>query len=236
LKEELEQLKTSKSIKAPLPQVETHKASVAHDIKNSYIQNLHMRSSMFYLWVISGILGYAHKIPFIGKLITLLSIWYGRTTIWKILIKVRKVFIAFNAAIGVYMVYKTVGFSTDNLFAAFAGMGHTYLEIFINSTKRLFHWFFELFDHKIVPNVPNTPPTSPPTWWPTQTPKTNQWIENYLNKPVNTDWFKSPFSININTSTPWYKDFSSWMWIAGILILVRLGTEIYLTGFGQVQS
>jgi hypothetical protein len=56
--------------------------AVGHDIKQSYIQNLHMRSSMFMLWVISGILGYAHKIPFIGKTIALLSLWYGRTTWW----------------------------------------------------------------------------------------------------------------------------------------------------------
>jgi hypothetical protein len=88
LKEELELLKSSKSTKVVKPIAETHKASaVGHDIKQSYIQNLHMRSSMFTLWLISGILAYAHKLPYIGRIITLLSIWYGRTTFWKILLK-----------------------------------------------------------------------------------------------------------------------------------------------------
>jgi hypothetical protein len=76
--------KSSPSKGAIKPNVETHKASVAHDIKNSYIQNLHMRSSMFMLWLLSWVIFYAHKIPFIGKITTFLSIWYGRTTVWKI--------------------------------------------------------------------------------------------------------------------------------------------------------
>jgi len=63
-------------------------------------------NSMFMLYLLSGILAYAHKIPFIGRMITLLSLWYGRTTWWKILVKLRKLFIIFNAVIGVIMVYK----------------------------------------------------------------------------------------------------------------------------------
>lgn len=109
LQGELDKLKISKtkSLKAkskvqPLPSghTETHKASVAHDIKNSYIQNLHMKSSMFMLWLVSSVLAYAHKIPYIKHIITALSIMYGRTTIWKVLINLRKGFIMFNAVIG----------------------------------------------------------------------------------------------------------------------------------------
>jgi hypothetical protein len=221
LQERLDVLTASKStpIKGVKPTVETHKSSVAHDIKNSYIQNLHMKSSMFMLWIISGILGYAHKIPFIGKIITLLSFWYGRTTIWKILVKVRKGFVAFNALIGVYMVYKSIGFGPDNILAGFVGMGHTYLEVFINFNKRLFNWIFDIFDYKVVPNVPNTPPTSPPSWWPTShpSPKAGQWAEDILNNPsfsLREIYTKGGVNLNINT-TPWYRDLTTWMWIAG---------------------
>ena len=55
LQEELEALKVanskSKNIKA---NKDTTKKSevVGHDIKNSYINNLHMKSSMFYLWIL----------------------------------------------------------------------------------------------------------------------------------------------------------------------------------------
>ena len=91
------------------------------------------------LWLFTAVLSYAHKIPYIKYIISTLSIMYGRTTIWKVLIKIRKGFIIFNAIIGVYMVFKTVGFSYDNILAGFVGMGHSYLEIFTNFTKKLFH-------------------------------------------------------------------------------------------------
>jgi len=175
---------------------------------------------MFMLYLLSGILAYAHKIPFIGRMITLLSLWYGRTTWWKILVKLRKLFIIFNAVIGVIMVYKTVGFSGDNLVAGFAGMGHTYFEILANFTKRLFNWFVELFDHKIIPNVPDNNP-KPHFWsprgidysWYNKLPK----LENIPN-----DFVKNPF-INVTATPvvdPWYKSLNTWLWIGGILCSV----------------
>jgi len=201
---------------------------------------------MFYLWIISGILGYAHKIPFFGKLITLLSLWYGRTTWWKILLKVRKMFILFNAAIGVYMVYKTIGFGTDNLIAGFTAMGHTYLEIFMNTTKRLFYWFVELFDHKVVPNVPNNPPSTrwpftintpeSPNLWPLSQTKPNESvIDNILNTPKSLREIYAKdglFNININT-TPWYKDLSTWLWIGTIVggAVLTVGTGVFIYKF-----
>jgi hypothetical protein len=180
-----------------------------------------MKSSMFTLWLITGVLSYAHKIPYIGRIITLLSLWYGRTTWWKLLLKLRRMFVTFNAIIGVYMVFKLTGFSTDNLLAGFAGMGQTYIEILMNFSKRLFHWFFELFDHKVVPNFPGEgKPLTPKNWLPGQIPslKTNQWIEQYLNKPISKEWFNSPFGLNLNP-TPWYKDLSTWLWIGGAITM-----------------
>ena len=41
------------------------------------------------LFIISSILSYGHKIPIIGKLINKLSTWYGKTTIWMLLIYFR---------------------------------------------------------------------------------------------------------------------------------------------------
>ena len=114
-------------------------------------------NSMLVLYIISGLIAYAHKIPLIGRLITLASLYYGKTTIWKILVKIRKAFIIFNAALGVYMVFHTVGFSTDNILAGITAMGHEYLQLLFNFTHRIFNWFVEIFDHKIVPNVPNEP-------------------------------------------------------------------------------
>ena len=236
---ELEKIQLSKSVKSTSkakvqPVTETHRSSVAHDIKNSYIQNLHMKSSMFMLWVVSTVLSYAHKIPYIKGLITALSVMYGRTTIWKILVKVRKVFIIFNAAIGVFMVYKTVGFGYENVLAGFAGMGHSYLEIFTNFTKRLFHWFVELFDHKIIPNIPgdNTSGVSKSLWSNGQIPKeafnpqypSSGYLEDSLRRSYN-----SLLNIQVEPAyTPWYKDYSTWFWIIGGVCVVYLGYKFII--------
>lgn len=194
-----------------------------------------MKSSMFTLWLITGILSYAHKIPYIGRIIALFSFWYGRTTWWKILLKLRKLFVTFNAIIGVYMVFKVTGFSTDNLFAGFAGMGHTYFEILINFSKRLFHWFFDLFDHKVVPNLPGEGKPSFPKRF-----GENYWSPRGLDQSWNqslpkldklsTDLFKSPFGINLNP-TPWYKDLSTWLWIGGAITMAAGSLGIIYLGY-----
>ena len=192
---------------------------------------------MFLLYIISGILAYAHKIPVFGRIITLLSLWYGKTTWWKILIKIRKGFIIFNALIGVLMVYKTVGFSYDNILAGFSAMGYTYIEMFTNMTKRMFNWFVELFDHKIVPNVPNNKGnggigtikkvfSSGPI---------DKGVWNPLSKDLLPDFslrelYKNP-SLNINIETPWYKEWKTWMWIGGIIVVAYFGYTYIIDPF-----
>jgi hypothetical protein len=196
--------------------------------KSPLYKSLFQKSSMFHLWLITGVLGYARKIPLISKVLSLLSLWYGKTTWWKILVKTRKAFIVFNAIIGVLMVYKTVGFSPDNLFAGFSAMGYTYIEMFTSMTKRLFNWFVELFDHKVVPNIPgdNNPKTH--FWspkgidfsWNNKLPK----LENIPN-----EWINKPFNVNVNTSSiPWYKDLSTWLWIGGIITVAFIGYKLFL--------
>lgn len=196
------------------------------EIKNSYIQNLHMKSSMFTLWLITGILSYAHKIPFIGRILTLLSMYYGRTTIWKVLVKLRKAFVAFNAIIGVYMVYKSVGFGFDNILAGFAGMGEMYIQMLYNFSKKLFNWFFELFDYKVVPNIPGDPslPSKPsrpiipgnnlPSILDLNFPKDIPRVEKEPWYESLRELYKQP-TVNINVN-PWYKDLSTWLWIGSI--------------------
>ena len=214
---ELEALKTKKNSNSN----NQSKSELSHDIKNSYINNLFQKSSLFYLWILTAILGYANKIPFIKHIISALGLWYGRTTWWKILIKLRKIFIIFNALIGMIMVYKSVGFGMDNVLAGIAGMGHTYYEIFINMNRRLFNWIFDLLDLKIVPKVPKNPGGG--GFW--QGPQINPWDTRHLLDQINaskevmkaSDWLKSPFQININPSNPWYTD--SWKWILGFIVI-----------------
>jgi hypothetical protein len=218
--QELSLIKARAAKKVKADNLLNNQSGISPDIKNSYINNLHMKSSMFMLWIISTILAYAHKIPFIGKIISLLSLWYGRTTIWKVLVKIRKLFLIFNAAIGVLMVYKTVGYDHETFMAGILTMGDTYLKIFVNMTKRLFNWFFELFDYRIAPNIPNKP--TPPTvtsymWHPRGLEHSTPWYNKIpdLSKIPN-DWPLNPFGINVNiNSTPWYRDLNTWLWVGG---------------------
>jgi hypothetical protein len=216
LKHELEILKAERLL-------EKDRKNNAPDIKDSYIKNLFQQSSMFYLWVITGILGYATKIPFIGRIITLFGIWYGKTTWWKILVKLRKLFVIFNAIIGVLVVFNTVGFNYENILAGFVGMGHTNLEIFISFTKRLYSYIYELIDNKVVPNIGNSPVVGPSNGgnkiWGFNPPSSSNTLlpEFSLRKLYNNP------SINVNIDpSPWYKDLSTWVWIGGTLALAGL--------------
>jgi hypothetical protein len=178
------------------------------------------------LWVISWLIYLSSKIPYISKLISVLSVYYGRTTIWKIISKLRKGFVIFNAIIGMYLVYKTTGFTFDNVLAGFAGLGNTYLEIFVNFNKRLFNWLLELFDYKIIPNVPSNPtkPTGP-IWNPN--PFNKGWEDKGIDlTKFSNDWFKNPFKVTVEVS-PWYKDLSSWLWIGGIICTVGVSYAGY---------
>ncbi len=220
-------------------------------IKTSRIKNLYRQSSAFYLWLITGVLGYSNKIPIVRNIISILSIWYGRTTWWSILVKVRKAFVTFNAIIGMYMVYKTTGFGFDNFLASFVAIGETYVDIFVNFNKRIFNWLYNLFNSKVVPNVPNNPPSSlnPTTWFngTNNIPPKSNWLTNTNNSIGPTGWSNrgisfddsnsirklytdNPVNININTS-PWYKDLTTWLLLGGSLACVGvlyLGVKIIM--------
>lgn len=218
LQEQLENLKIdgSKKVtkaKTSKPVVDSHKSNVAPDIKHSYIQNLHMRSSMYYLWLLSWIIYYANKIPYISRIVTFLSLIYGRTTWWKILMRVRKLFVVFNAIIGMYVVYKTTGFGVDSFWVNFIALGEKYVDIFVNFNKTLFNWIFELFDYKIVPggNPPKIKPSalrSGGLWRPwlgtdNVVRAYNPDIANITSNinELKPDWFKNPYGNNIKVDS-----------------------------------
>lgn len=232
-------------IKQEIDNLNSNKSFVdeTKSLNKSSILNIFKQSSMLHFWIITGILGYARKIPFLSKIITFFSLWYGKTTWWQIFSKLRKIFVIINALIGVYVVFKAVGFSFDNMLIGFMAMGHTYFEILGSLTNKLFNWFLNLFDHKIVPNIPNNKP--------------NNSVIDSISKPIeslrnietikrNSSWNplsqdKPKFSLRdlygegpveyfkirrTFEPTPWYSDTSTWLWILGI------GCTIGLAYFG----
>lgn len=168
-----------------------------------------------YLYIISWVITLSNRIPFINRIVTLLAAYYGRTTIWKILLKLRKIFIVFNSLIGMYMVYKTTGLGFDTFWANFIAIGNTYLEIFININKKLFNWLLDLFDYKVVPTDKPTSPRprfyNPSNFNNPTNPSSKKWIDELYR----------PHNITINTN-PWYKDLTTWLWIGGTFGTIAL--------------
>ena len=108
------------------------------------------------------------------KVITYIGKRYAKYTWLQLLLYLRKWFIIFNAIIGVVTVFKVTGYSSDNMIAGLYGLGEgTYIEIFTSFVKRAFNYLFELFDHKVVPNVPGDSPSNNSWRW---GPKQNTWI------------------------------------------------------------
>jgi hypothetical protein len=190
---------------------------------------MYMKSSLMMLWIFSWIIALANRLPMIRYLIGLLSIWYGRTTWWKILVRVlsisRKSFIVFNALIGIYVVYSLCGFEVGLMFSHFATMGTTYLEILYGFTKRLFEWFLDFLGYDIGPRKPNISTDHIKRLWHFSTPLDrdvfNPTLRNHSPTTSLRNTYKSLLNINVETvSTPWYRDLSTWIWIGGIISLI----------------
>lgn len=112
-------------------------------------------------------------------------------------------------------------------------MGTEYATIFKNFVSRLFNWFLNLFDSKIVPNVPNTKPGNPSK---SVFDYINSPIDNLKNKtgnilrnPITADELTN-FSLRelykngpLTNQTPWYKDWTTILWLGGIMGLAAAG-------------
>ena len=87
-------------------------------VKNNYVETKKSMSP-FLPFVFTWMLTNLHRIPFVSRLTTLLKLWYGRTSWWKMLVLLRKIFVFINAIIGVYTIVKISGFGLDNVLVAF---------------------------------------------------------------------------------------------------------------------
>lgn len=185
------------------------------------------------LFLITTLLTNLHKIPFISRLTNVLSLWYGKTTWWRMLVITRKIFVAFNALVGIITVIIVSGFSMDNIIAGISGIGITYAELVTSFFSRLYSWFHNFFDN-------HTPkPKDPGNWWSNSRDPRVYKPSLWSSSPTHPDGPGSPnnigryamdigkkldLSVNVNKSTDW--NISSWLWYGGIIV-ITIGT-IYL--------
>ena len=109
-------------------------------------------------------------------------------------------------------------------------MGYTYFDMFTSGTTRLFEWFLNLFDRKIVPK----PPTSPSWYW--WGPKQHTWhtrsfgmLPNGLSKVMDIpSQIEMPSSdkilekIYISNQSSWYTTIYNILWYAGIAVVIEV--------------
>ena len=60
-----------------------------------------------------------------------------------------------NAIIGMWLIFKITGWLEGSFIGYIGIMGNTYMEIFSSFCIKVFNWIYELFDSKVVPEVPN---------------------------------------------------------------------------------
>jgi hypothetical protein len=95
----------------------------------------------------------------------------------------------------------------------------------------LFNWFVELFDYKVIPNVPGDPSIKPyhPRW---TGPQYNKWYtrpmqdHSFMDIAKYKDLYKNPFNLNIEI-TPWYRDWSTLFWVVGGICTIGIGYICY---------
>jgi hypothetical protein len=217
LREEIEHLKASKQTNfLPDPQVK-------HGLS----------PKLTFLFIITTLITYAHKIPFVSRIIKLLSLWYGRTTWWKMLISIRKIFIIINAIIGVFTVFAITGFNMDNIVASIYALGASYVESLGTLAQILYKWFRNKLDDNIpnIPDIPNNPKNPIDN---TQNPTGYEWgkhkgkWDDIFKRPDPSDAVKVSNEPSLRAEyikgeyTPkWYWDFSipSWVWYIGAGLL-----------------
>ena len=147
------------------------------------------------------------------------------------LIKARKIFIMFNALLGIYAMIQVSGFSMDNIIAGVYGLGISYVEMIRSLAVRLYNFLFDFLDRRVVPDVPQKP--SYPGWG--GGPKERMWEARPMNpdglgrvmEHARSHYPQTNIYLNTNNSgnggwgswlTSWVP---SWVWygLAGFVVL-----------------
>jgi len=199
------------------------------DVKSTVTINP-LKSSLIILYILSWIGFLANKLPILSKLSPILKKMLGKTPFWTSLIFMRKGFVIFNALIAMYGLMKLTGLDQGSFMGAFVGMGTVYVEILSNFISKSFAWFLDLFDMKIVPQLPKDKPNFPSFGSPsggygwTTKPMTDN---NYIDIAEKAkSWYTSP---PVESQPSWYRD---WSWttlfyvVGGVLVIVG-GIMVY---------
>ena len=181
------------------------------------------RFSAVPLFLISTLLTNLHRLPGFSKVAKLLRFVYGKSGWWKMLMRVRKAFVWFNALLGFYAVINIVGFSADNILAGIALMGQTYFEMVVSFFSTLFRWIYKFFDHF-------TPEPEPKGWFGSAPKKDPRWFKpsGWDIKPMHPNGLADPI-IDLAKNQKFYNPLGSntvesywipnWVWYLGITVV-----------------
>lgn len=182
---------------------------------NAPINNI--KSSFKIIYLIS-LLGYIiGKIPFLNKYIKGIKSVVAKTSIWSVLVILRKTFIVMNALIGMWLIFKITGWSEFSFIGIVSTFGNAYIDIFSTFCLKAFNWIYELFDTKIVPDIPSNKPKNP---W----SQTTGWNVRPMSQPNYMEiaesaksWYSSPTP---PANDSWLTSWKTWAFIGGSIITI----------------
>lgn len=232
---------------ATVKQTEELKKTSLNNQINSHPTNIPqntLKSSLVYVYLLSILSYIINKLPIFSKIkkisfIARILKFLGKSPFLTILVILRKGFILVNAIVGLFFVFNFLGTEPGSVMAGIAGMGTIYIELFSNFVTKLFNWFVDLFDYKIVPK----PPTEPIKW-----NNLNPWSQSgWYSKPMKDDSF-TELAIkakDIYSNIPSLSDEReslSWTWtifyiVGGAICLGALsyfGVKIYNYWFPEI--
>lgn len=170
----------------------------------------------------------------------MLSLWYGRTTRWQLLLYIRKAFVVFNAIIGIIAILSTI--DEEISIASIVNIFNAYLAKFKSYGLNVLQWVLDKVG--LVPTPPdNGYPTSPDTGWSkeqiarinelnrqkAELDKALRKLDEYNNFSQQRVW-TSWFSWLSGTSDSWIPN---WVWYGGLGIL---GAGVLFIGYTVVTN
>lgn len=188
-------------------------------LQNNHNANINTIKSSFKIIYLISLLGYIiGKIPFLNKYIKGIKSIVAKTSIWTVLVILRKTFIIMNALIGMWLIFKITGWSEFSFIGFVSTFGNAYIDIFSSFCIKAFNWIYELFDTKIVPDVPSDKPRNP---W----SQTTGWNVRPMSQPNYMDiaesaksWYSSPAPQPSNDL--WLTSWKTWAFIGGSIITI----------------
>lgn len=118
--------------------------------------------------------------------------------------------------------FKLTGWDQGSFFMSAAALGGSYMEFFVTFIYKAYNWLFNIFDNKIVPNLPSNP-NSQFNGWNIRPMKENDYIS--LAESAKS-WYRPSHPTSVSSWSDWLPSFTeakTWLYIGvGIITIAAI--------------